>query len=606
MDSINDIRNMQLRVEGNMIVTGNGDTTLSKLSFISSNKFLLVATLIPFVVIWIILVHVVSKLIYAKAVGERLQDSCKFEYMENETVRFKITRTYQQYNYLLSKVAPMLFLIPIGFIYIASVEETFRIMRHSVFSSNSLLLKVIGAIILVIYVALPLSSGLTFVILNSKASTKYNVPLKDKALQLANNLMYSSLFVAYVLAFALFMYLKISSRIILFVLGIVFTWIVSAMYLKNLHGMYNGTIVPYEQKTKEVNTLIHEKRSSGDAMLDRYFLTNIRRAHPKETIDSLGGDTKYKDKLYAYLMHRNGDETFSLSGASHVVSMRTIKEKCKHYYLMSIRTSEADFNSDIKTIEAAVTNKSNIPSLSYTPLSFHVRFYMFNLLYQNAGMKLPSIQSMNVNVSLPSQIGNLNIDSMTLRTVLKKYVPYPSAIVNVFGDNAPVKKWTASEVLSELLRGGYNSNEEAIDAFLCVLLHVSNFDDNTMIDLKKFKAKINELQDTLSNFEPASVYAIFSRVANKVDGLIETLPLRTLQRNMAELRNMNAPMIRATNQLTNLVFWASVAIIVAVSFVIFHFIYKRAKDITCIIFTGSVLIVFFVAAWYSWVMGNIK
>lgn len=599
--SISIIRNMKLRVENDVILSGSDNNRLAKLSFISSNKVIGLATFLPFVAIWIMLVHIVINLNYAKMIGARLQDNCKSEYMENETVRYQLAQTYKKYNYFLFKVAPMLFLIPVGIMYIAFTEELYKLTTLPTILANDILYKVVF-VTLVIFIGLPYAAIFLNIFGINHLLVKYNVEMKYKRTRLINNLMYTSIMFAYVIVFLLFSYLHVSSRVLYFMLGIAIIWIVSSIYLSRLHAFYNTGVLPYEKKVNEVNALIKDRK---DAMLERYFLTNIRRAHPNETIDNLNSNSKYNEKLYAYLMHRNGNETFSLAGTSHVVSLRTLKNAIRYYYLMPIRSSDPDFTTDMNAIEVSIQSKSGISSYSFASLSFQLRYHMFNLLYQNAGLKLPNIDA--IPSSLPSSVRNWSIDGKFLRNVLEKYQPYPDAVSGKFGANAPVRSWNAADILSELIRGnGYDKQDTTIDVFLCVLLQDEKYDDSIMIDLKMFKTKINKVQDTLSNFEKASVYSVLTRVSSKIDELIEYQPLRTLQRNMAELRNMNAPMIRGANGLINAVFWASVAIILAVSFTVFHFMYKHAKDLTGILFAGIVLILFVICALYSWIMGNVK
>jgi hypothetical protein len=237
-----------------------------------------------------------------------------------------------------------------------------------------------------------------------------------------------------------------------------------------------------------------------------------------------------------------------------------------------------------------LNEKPTITNIHYSNISSLVRAEVAKLLYSAMGVDLTD---------------GITIARETITWVIGRYVSAPQGMVNKFSDKA---EYTIAEINTIFETSYYEAKKpwmQAKDLLMCICLRMNNYDLKS-VDVSKLIDKLIEMQANMSSHERVSMYTVMTLVRTALERLLEKQPMRTLQVNMAKLRSLNKPMQTAYSEFINMIFWISVIIIFVLSFFVFHFIYNLARDITTVLISAIVIIVFTISALYSWFIGNVK
>lgn len=573
-----------------------------QLPFFAQNWFMLAANLIPLFVVWILLLIVMTRISYAKKLGTRLEEDCGYEYLEHESSRYHIQQEYNKYKTLFSAIMNIL-LVPIILITFLAIYEGYVLLCTSLNTPTEWTYAIVALSTLISLITVWSIQVSTWKSVTS--SIKYNVLISSSRIKKINamtNGMFITLGLFLSGTYIWFTYKQIGSRFMYYFVATLAIAILTPYLFEKMHRLHNNAIVPYSSKVQEINEYLSRLLNSNDnKLIEKYLMNNIRRLNPDDQTNTLVDNKKYKDYLFAYLMHKNGKETFSASGDHHLVSLGTLKSRLKSIYMSSIRSSNViEFNADLRAVQERLQSKATITQLSYTELSCLLRFNMFNMLYESAGLKIPTIETLFSYV--PFELRNIAIDKATIRNIIKAYSD--EDLANRL-DQAE-KPWTAGQLLTELLLVYSNDKYKAVDVFLCICLNMTNYDLSKTVDLSKLSGKIMDLQSSMSTYETNNLYTVLTLVRNTIDKFTEELPLHTLQRYMAQLRNMSESMKRHTSKLTYTILITTIVMVVIISFYIFHTIYTKSGELFSVIVVVTLLLTLLSSSLYVWIGGGIK
>lgn len=609
--SVNDIVNLNIHVEQDALYWDKN--SMIRLPTLSQTPMLITVTLIFVVTVWILLLIIATRLNHAKNVGVRLEEDCGYEYLENESKRYNINKEYKKFKHYF-KIISYLMIFPWLIIFVAAIYEAFLVYRviGGEFEAPKKVNILYRLWVYMLYAFVMLASFVSVWIFQATVwesfahAIKYDIPISKSIITKIRS---SYISMATLLGFfivsmlVLFVYANIQSRMLHYVLVAFVLTIVTAYLFTKIYQLHNNAIVPYNKKISEINETIKVNlEGSSGKVIERYLLANMRRSNPNDKTESLINNKSKEGTYYQYIMHKNGKESFTESGNSQTMPLENIKERLSRIYLNKIAISS--FGSDITTIESTLSSGTTVSAYEFGDISFRVRFHMLNLLYSHVGINVPTLETLYSKLPYALRITKLNTNDVS--NTLKLYKDLPSTVIPAL-EKQQSNVVTVEQVQSVLMQEYDTKNKErAADALLCVCLKATNFDKFTYVHLGGLSSAVVELQSTMSSYGTKNVYTILNMMRTNIDKLMEELPLRKLQKLMAEIRNLTPKVEGATTSFASTVIGVSAMMMVFLAFMLFHYMYKSAKGTFSVFIAAAVLAVFVVSAWYSWIVGNIK
>lgn len=646
--TIDDIRNFKIRPNLFLLEYESSPQVFLTLGDVDyNNRYnvgLRVFTVITFLIIWVLLLVIITRLIRSRDLGDRFQFLCGQEHMEIETARYHIYRAYYDgklksyftgINTLLVIVIMLvMFRLPIEFFTIMSkipvIAKNVSSQKSGVtdkydFVESKKYWIAFKAVYVFLYAAV-LAFLITYLWLYNK-----NNYIKSQITEL--NATYWTAFGAFVMANALaafFLYYRCGIRATGFI-GIIITvtllFIITYTYNISVVNFTTNVIDKYESVTNNLTKAIKDQipdtvQSSQPNEMKDYLIRNIQRSNPSfnpDTLQNAKAVKSYKD-LFAYMMHRNGKEAITYDSANNRINLDVMKTKLDRFMYEDL----TNFNSDL--MKRLQTRTYSLPTNRFfytSPINKAIRTFLIEAIYQKAS----------------TQTGNLTLDNTNIVNVINNYRGFEqSTCFNYTGTNyssTNIKKsitgnflntqkykiyskdvdpeeTSVEEILNNLVKKPFESsaslkiicdNEQKEDLLSCMAWMST---DNNLIGIDYNKV-ISHLRSKQSSYAyNSSMYNVIETVIALINELVkETNPLN-ISDKMMELRSLDDGMRTHTNNLISQVFWMSFCLIALFMFIVFHYLYLKYGDTFRIIISGLLILAITIVTVYSWAMGNMK
>lgn len=559
---------------------------------------------IIFAVSWLLLVVVAINFSIAKKKAERSQAICGSEFMEIESERHAIKTEYEKNMKLLTPAMIMLSLTSLVmmcyayFIYVSAVKKGQSFKNHIYVTENMIVL-----IVSVILFLACLSLWLSEIVALSKLSRQIKLQSTISASWMKKitqfNIALSTLNVGLVcilLGVNIYLHKTMNTDkpdiqwipyISLIVFGIIIL-ITKVLLGFNVQSLTNKAIVPYTQKTSEVDTKITQMLRKPQTRLpvQAYLRNNIHRMDPNLQVDpTLNAESNdpFIRKYYLYIEHRGGRETVPGLDSTKRISLQTLKSLLGRFYTYNFPNANNTTEAELSAIPAITDDALKTKPIYYTPQAKAIREWIYNVM-----------------------LGTRNQEDIRFnkREFLAAVARYSPQLDNAFGTVLLNMNQSDAEINVAYFKANINAgNAPALpqdslqDVVSTMLLHTDAYNGVEV-----------DMNDLLLNLAAnTTINSVVKDAINKELALYQdSSVMSSLQSKMRELRNLSPVMKSETNKLIRQIFWTTMVIVVITGFALFHIVYNKYKDhnaiMTMMIALFMILLIVGFAI-YHWIAG---
>lgn len=590
---------------------------------------------LAFLIIYGYLVTIAIQMSKARQYGKRLQEECGDIYMEAETARYQIFKTYSgdiatKLNQIKSGILSI-YLIVITVLYIAILGSIY--MERSDILSNSIKGK--GWIIIFILIIGwmgsigPISGtqgafNKDYRDIDTSTSINNRVEKADAALTSLDGTFISTLSILLIIFFGYIGYVKYNNidgsefmkyknHYFALTLIIVVLYIVFRLYTNMVNNMNNDILARYNNQVNSIQTNLTGLLSDSSAV--NYFQNNLRRLEPNST-DTISSNTDF----YRLIEHRLGQETYYYADA-------TVPSKIKTGDMQGL-INKFKTPGPASNIAAAIQRTTNQNSAEYSISS--------NILVSNLIDNNKPVFSGFTNTAASAQVGAELLDVLYQGYSVTQ--PYTSGQnIRAIFTEADIKNALTSVTLysvsnQALYNGGagnytVNTNKDEIQLAFNATKATNSAGDplgpSVSINIKGTPST------SVYNVTLKDVYLVFkqlksnSNYANEADEIIKQMKVyllhkmlypastnqTTITRN--DLRTAMATLRKAdyvetsTDDFTRLIAIGFIFPVLIVAALIYNKMYTANPSYTTMAVIIFIFMAVFAITWYAWFAGNI-
>lgn len=347
--------------------------------------------------------------------------------------------------------------------------------------------------------------------------------------------------------------------------------------------------------------------------MSKYIISNIKQHDPSSTLTSYNDIAKppYDSMYYAYIMHKEGNETFDDTGTLDSVAIGKFKTSIVTYFNhidLNKGGIEADFKLSLSNIHASSSNLVGLSSETYSIGYYNqvVRKYIVDVIYtadqQNAVIGTSAVTSILSNYK-----SHLITDGKILTSLFteSEYLIRDDPHGRV--PNGGFAKKSCSSVLQHALDSGTIKDPIVIDDILNVITLENTTFDYLSINLSNTIKKIEAVKDTLSNESVIGLYSVMDTFQQCVQSYrSKNVADLKLQTAAANLRAIDINITSELNKILSFIFWVNVFILIFTVYVIFHKIYRANSGAMQMYLPLMTIVGIASIVWYAWMMGNLN
>lgn len=540
---------------------------------------------------WILLIVSAYKLSAAKAYGTRKREACGVEYLEAETARYEI---YNAFNGSVRKLfrTSIMMLMTVGLIplfvaigvsiFIPWKQQTLKGWKSSFVWLFPILTGMVATAFLKFWGS-EVKQGKV-----SAYLSKFNRPFQQNPMMRSVKMLtaFVPILVLLIIGTLLLngMQFNLTTDTKSAWLGILLRYtiltIIIGTVLAYVYGDYQTLQTDIAARYSQVKARLETVVSSllGNTDFKRYLEINVKRYMPNLENNPNLDSAKIKDRLYSFVEHRPGNDTFGYN--SQYIMVNKLKEVFDPF--IKGTTSIDDRAALLRLLQ-----------LIYTQGSVDDK-YLFKVdklagwMHEIFGKDTP------VSLGLQKSFGkmvtetNAGITGLTYKSVNGVVEAYIAAPID--GDGNAISRFDSEETKKRLTYLMYEivHRSEYKESELVSYDTVHFYLDNDSVINDEVIANISE---TITKYEKSPT----------VDSSVSAF-----QRALRMARESEEPMIESTDLFLRHMMTVSLILVAAVVYIVFHQMYVANKGAVVLFTSATILFGIFLITWYSWFYAKLK
>lgn len=581
------------------------------------------------VIAWILMMLAAKELSAARKAGTWSRELCGYEYMEAETERYKLAAAYQKSAKRLIYAALATF-IGLGAIAIATMAffgaDIFvtALRKDNTYNDSTKTSALIwGSVLFVVLALLAQVGTLTGrfgEILNQKSYNEaITVEGANDEIKKKNPLLIQSVILGTLaslgLMFLAYNYVATTDKdangisfpempsasylglvVLTFVLATTLSLVLTKYYTR-----LNAWFSDYGTQTNTLNTdlanVMTEEGPTGTTQ--DYLRRNIKRLDPNADIGVADALTvNYKDLLYAYVFHADGEEM-------NYLDKKTVRADDAKRIFETLKSELTTLipNTDIRkeytdaldaayvAVLASLTSSVTRPTITTALLQQAVR---------DALAKVKQTTPIKLNAALRYYLSSLLANDAPIKVAeLRNYV---KTIVETHAESAV--RMTHADIMAAIEKNIIGK----------VVIGVSGADlDATVIGTSKDDTRRQALLDSFADGRDNGLDDIKLRttvgafLADRIGRLVAEVLATTRTKldfrdKLSALRS--SQMTQEADKFIRAIFIASIVIAALFAYGVFHYFYTKAEDFVTLVSAGVILVLVLAMSFYGWFMGQ--
>lgn len=539
--------------------------------------------------VYVLLIINARTLSKAKIYGQRKREACGNEYLELETARYELFKSYDRTSQRIMRAINVLLLIAIGLPLLASFVVAFNVIPFSKNPGVNSFQKGAFYIAAILWV---LSAITYFKFIAKEGSSKkvsnylssFNQRFDKNELMRSVKVLTIAVPILIVMGISTYLDPKRNAYSKWHIASFSVATFVMMFIARDRVALQRDVYQKYMDAKSTLQARVLGMRNNPE--FRRYLDINIRRAHPSAQGQGLLDEEPYLSELYAYVEHRPGRDSFSSDEGYTTVGF--VKSVFKPY-IDAPNTNEQQRIELMKLMQLMYVQGETLDTFKLTDLDAILKTLFPLPVGQAASEKSELHSGIYQKIHDEATRENENVSSLsysTLSTILKAYSQTPTK-----ADGTSLTQSPSGDVKLK------------VDNLMTYIIYESKYKENVDVSFEsiQYYLEMSTLVDE----------TIIADLRNKFDELersrVATGTLLDFQKALRGTRALEDGAINSTDAHLRNVLWISVMLLALLVYVIVRMsMHFAGPDKTYMIFSGGLLICVFVITWYSWFYAKLK